>query len=488
MGNHRNTIQRFTIKTGERVELHATNIPIIVNDEIIGVYAIIKDVTEQKKLEKDLNQLAFFDPLTGLPNRTLFEEKVEKAYQQAKNNGHEYAVLLLDIDRFKNINDLFGHNVGDQLIAHLATEFQKCLNSHEIVARIGGDEFAFLLPCLPDRNFAIESAEKVLTKFKKTIEIDHRDLFVSVSIGIAFGSDKDSLTMFREADISMYHAKQHGGNQYIVFTDALDQSTARRMNLEHDMSKGLHNGEFEIEYQPILHLESNQISGFEALVRWNHPEYGRISPIEFISLAEETGHIHALGDWVLKTACLQRMKWEKLTGRSLQMAVNVSVAQLYQANYVTKLTKFLTSIKMDPKKLTLEVTESILLQRETEIIDRLKSIHDIGVKVSLDDFGTGYSSLSYLTHLFIDALKIDKSFVQNIHLDSKDSMIVSTVISLAQNLGLKVIAEGVELNEQLAVLQQQHCDEAQGYLFSKPLPVDRIEHILANDLSLYKNT
>jgi diguanylate cyclase (GGDEF)-like protein/PAS domain S-box-containing protein len=474
----------ITHKKGHRIEFHCTNIPIIVNDEIIGVYAIIKDVTEQKKMEEELNQLAFFDPLTGLPNRTLFEEKVEKSFYEAKENGYEYAVLLLDIDRFKNINDLFGHNVGDKLIAHLAAEIRKSMKEHEIVARIGGDEFAFLLPRITDRNLALQVADKILSKFKKTIEIDHRDLYVSVSIGIAFGSNKDGQTMFREADISMYHAKQQGGNQYVVFTDELDKSTARRMNLEHDMSKGIHNGEFELEYQPILNLASGQIAGFEALVRWNHPEYGRISPIEFISLAEETGHIHALGDWVLKTACLQQLNCEQILGRPLQMAVNVSVAQLYQTNYVTKLNRFLTSIQMDPKKLTLEVTESILLQRETEIIDRLKAIHDLGVKVSLDDFGTGYSSLSYLTHLFIDALKIDKSFVQNIHLDSKDSKIVSTVISLAQNLGLKVIAEGIELKEQLTILQQQNCDEAQGYLFSKPLPVDEIEHILSNNIPL----
>jgi diguanylate cyclase (GGDEF)-like protein/PAS domain S-box-containing protein len=437
----------------------------------------IQDITDRKRAEQQLLHEALHDPLTGLPNRAWFMEQLRLSLDQLKHHKDRLnAVLFLDLDRFKVINDSIGHMIGDRLLIGIADRLQKCLRPEDKVARLGGDEFTVLIEGLKEASEAVEVAERIQREIAKPFKLHGYETFTTVSIGIALSSSAYDRPedLLRDADTAMYQAKSLGKAQYVIFDKDMHARAMSLLQLETDLRRAIDRREFFIQYQPIVSLSSGKLTGFEALVRWHHPDRGLIPPEEFIALAEETGFVVPIGQWVLREACRQMRWWQQQFPSSLPLSisVNLSSKQFAHSSLIEQIVRTLNSTGLDPRSLKLEITESVVMENVEVATRMLEQLRALGVELSIDDFGTGYSSLSYLHRLPIDTLKIDRSFVGRICENNENREIVRTIIMLAQNLGMSVIAEGVETKEQLKELRELKCQAGQGYLFSRPLNAD----------------
>ncbi|MCB9946304.1 MAG: EAL domain-containing protein [Rhodospirillaceae bacterium] len=430
------------------------------------------DITERKRAEAVIRHQANYDALTGLPNRTLFIDRLSQAIAASKRTGGLVAVLFIDLDRFKWVNDALGHRAGDQLLAEAARRLETSLRSSDTVARLGGDEFTVVIPNLAEPGDVETVARKILRDLSIPYTLDGREEVISCSIGITlYPNDADTVEgLLRNADIAMYRAKDAGRNGFVLFQPEMNAQAIRRKEMERQLRQTLEESGFVLHYQPIMSTATRRIVGVEALVRWPHPTYGMIPPDVFIPIAEETGLIVGLGEWVLRTACRQTRLWDDEGLPGLGVAVNVSAMQFQQSDYPQLVQKVLEDTDLAPDRLTIEITESLMLDDEHHANYRLEELRRIGVHLSVDDFGTGYSSLSYLKRLPIDGLKIDRSFIMDITTDADDAVVVDAIIALARSFAIRVVAEGVETEEQLSFLQSRNCAYAQGYLFSRPLP------------------
>jgi len=402
----------------------------------------------------------------------LLQDRLSRMMMKAKRNRTYVAVLFLDLDRFKKINETLGHEIGDKLLLEVAKRLENCVRKSDTVARLGGDEFGVILDDLRDVKFVAVVARKFLQALSKPIIIQEYELYATSSIGISLYPDdsEDVDVLLRCADTALYRAKEAGKNNYQYYTADMNTRAFEFLLLESGLRKALDNNELVVFYQPLIDLETNKLLGMEALLRWKHPEKGMISPGDFIPLAEETGLIEPIGEWVLRAACTQNKEWQDAGYPPVKVSVNMSARQFNKKNITELIGDILQETGLNPEYLGIEITESVIMQDVKSTIAKLKKMHKMGITLSIDDFGTGYSSLSYLKLFPIDNLKIDQSFVFNITSDSTDAAIAASVILLAHSMNLKVVAEGVETKEQLEVLRQQGCDYVQGFLFSRPLP------------------
>ncbi|WP_366665029.1 EAL domain-containing protein [Microcoleus sp. bin48.metabat.b7b8b9.023] len=426
----------------------------------------------QRRVEAMMRHQASHDPLTGLANRLLFNERLSLALANAHQNAEMLAVIFLDLDRFKNVNDTLGHPVGDQLLQGVSRRLTNCLRLGDSIARWGGDEFTLLLYNINSPEDATKVCQRIIQSLSTPFDFDGRELYTKASLGIALApyDGEDAETLLKNADAAMYKAKQKGRNNYHFYTRAIGNQVSEELNLENQLYKALKQSEFVLHYQPQINLNTCQIVGMEALIRWQHPERGLISPDRFIPLAEETGLICQIDEWVLRTACLQNREWQLLGLPPVRVAVNLSARQFLQANTVETIAKILSETELNPEYLEIEITETVAMTDVNFTVSVLQQLQQMGIQISLDDFGTGYSSLWSLKNFPLNNLKIDKSFVADLLNCNSGATIVKVAIALGQGLNLQVIAEGVETAEQLAFLQSLQCDMGQGYFFSKPIP------------------
>lgn len=437
--------------------------------------AVTEDISERKQTEQAIRHLAFHDPLTGLPNRRLFNDRLHQAAAVRHRNGNSFALMLLDLDRFKTVNDTLGHDIGDALLKAVATRLLASMRPGDTLAHMGGDEFALIALDIVQPEDAAHIAESLLSILQEPFLLYGHELFTTASIGVTLypNDAPNAEALIKNADIALYRAKDVGRNNFQFFTGDMNAAMTERLRLENAMRWAIDRGEFMLHYQPQVDALSRRIQGTEALIRWRHPELGMVSPAQFIPLAEETGMIVEIGEWVLRTACAQAKAWEQ-AGMPTRVAVNLSARQFHHGDLAGLIAGILKEADLAPELLEVELTESMLVEDMEQTVQVLEKLHDMGVQMAIDDFGTGYSSLSYLKRLPIHVLKIDQSFVRDIHTDPDDRAIVNAVIALAHSLELKVVAEGVETREQLAFLHEHHCDLVQGYLFSRPLPGDEV--------------
>lgn len=448
----------------------------------IGFFKLLSGIPDNKRNAEIIKHIAYYDSLTGLPNRLLFNNRLGHAMSQAHRQNRILAIMFLDIDRFKTINDTLGHNIGDLLIHAIAQRLKSCVRKVDTVTRLGGDEFLILFTSLNRIHDAAILSQKIISMFSKPFVLDGHELHVTTSIGISiFPADGDDVTtLLKNADASMYYAKEQGGNNYQFYSATMNAKGLEHLTLENGLHKALKHKELFLHYQPQFDLITGQIVGVEALMRWKHPELGLICPADFIPLAEETGFIVPIGEWLMYTACAQLKNWQK-AGFSLgRIAVNLSMRQFKLTSLTETINRILKGTGLDPDSLELELTESIVMQNPEITIATLRELRSLGIYLSIDDFGTGYSSLNYLKYLPISKLKIAQNFTKGIGKDPNDEAISRAIITLAHSLNLKVIAEGVETLEQLEFFRANYCDEVQGYLFSKPLPVEGFSQLLAD--------
>jgi diguanylate cyclase (GGDEF)-like protein/PAS domain S-box-containing protein len=476
-------------KGGEKIYIELSLSPIGLvedaDDDAHFVLAVVRDVTERKALERQLAYQAVHDPLTDLPNRTLFMDRLQHALALATRLERTVAVLFADLDNFKFVNDSLGHQVGDRLLVAVAERLSTCVRPGDTVARFSGDEFAFLLENVVDKGGVVSLAERIMQGLQAPFTLDEYEMFVTTSIGIVLSTqDQKNLPsedLLRNADVALYEAKRKGRDRYAFYDASMHSRAQARLRLENELRRAIKERQFEVYYQPELLLETGEIFGVEALVRWEHPERGLVPPGEFIPLAEETGLILPLGRWVLEQACHQAREWrQQYPLVPLKMSVNLSVREAQNPFVAREVSRLLQETGFDGHSLTLEVTESVLMEDMESIIGILEELKALGVELAIDDFGIGYASLNYLKHLPADYLKTDCSFVEGLKKNSKDVAILEATINLAHNLGLKVIAEGVETEEQLRYLKRLGCDLAQGYYFAEPLPAARVSEMLAD--------
>lgn len=454
------------------------------NTETTHYVAIFSDITQARENEQRLHQLAYHDPLTRLPNRALFQDRLQQVIAHADRHKSMAALIFLDLDRFKNINDTLGHKAGDVLLSETANRLTGCMRGSDTVARLGGDEFTVILPGINNVASVAQMAQKIIEAISIPFTLEGQDVFVTTSIGISLyplnGKTVDTLS--KTADIAMYQAKALGRNNFQFFRDSSDGGIAALFTLENHLRRALDRNELVVHYQPQVDIEAGKITGMEALLRWQHSQRGEIMPDEFIPLAEESGLIIPIGEWVLRQACIQNKAWQDAGLPPIRMAVNISALQLKQKNFAEIVAMVLDETGLDPNWLELELTESVVMQNAEEAIKQLNQLKSIGVWLSIDDFGTGYSSLSYLKRLPIDTVKIDKSFIHNVTSNEDDASISEAIIALANSLHLKVIAEGVENSDQLYFLREHHCCDAQGFFFSRPLHPEAITLLLRNGI------
>lgn len=449
------------------------------------ILSVMRDISERKQAEEVIWYKAHYDELTELPNRLLFNEHLKGALSQAKKNQEQCALIFMDLDQFKLVNDSLGHHLGDQLLKLVAERIES-LQVRGTFGRFGGDEFIILLSRLGQIEEAENVAKRILQVFAAPFFLEGNEVFITPSIGISFypTNAEDIETLTKQVDTAMYHAKEMGRNNYQFFTDELNTKIQGRLALENSLHKALEREEFLLYYQPQVDLKTGQIKGLEALIRWNSPERGLVAPGVFIPVAEETGLIVPMGEWILRSACLQSLKWQRLGYPALRISVNISGRQFREPQFIEKVAEVIRETGMDPKWLEIEITESIAMEYAVDSMEQLHKLKQLGVRIAIDDFGTGYSSMNYLRKLPIDTLKVDQSFVQDIGMDDNGEAIVVAIIRLAQSLNLRVIAEGVETENQEIFLRTNGCDEMQGYLFCKPLPVEEIEKILTSEQNL----
>ncbi|MBA2689529.1 MAG: EAL domain-containing protein [Burkholderiales bacterium] len=466
------------------IELNAMGMYVESNSEtspkFVGTYGVAKDITDRKKAEETIYHQAYHDLLTGLPNRLLFRDRLNLAIAQAKRSRQKLSVMFLDLDRFKVVNDSLGHVVGDHLLQSVANRLGKCVREGDTLARLGGDEFTLLLPQIVHPEAAANTAKKILNVLARPFFIAGQDHHFSASIGIAiYPEDGDTVdTLIKNADIAMYHVKDLGRNNYAFFTQVKNTAYSDRLSLESDLRKAIVNNELELYYQPQVNTSTGAVVGMEALIRWNHPLRGLLYPADFIPLAEETGLIGSIGEWVLHTACSQSRAWQAAGVPPIRMSVNLSAHQIEQQNFLDKIIQLLRDTGLPSQNLEIEITESAMMKDIEKTQDKLRELAGLGVRISVDDFGTGYSSLSYLKNLPIHSIKIDQSFIRDLSATESETSIVTAMIQIAKGLKLKLIAEGVETDYQLAFLRDNHCEECQGFLFSRPVNTAEATRIL----------
>lgn len=455
--------------------------------DTFAIQGILRDTTEYGQTDNRLAYMAQHDALTGLPNRVLFRSRMERAMSRAKRGDHIIALMALNLDYFKEINDALGHVTGDKVLQSVAQCLQKQLRDVDTIARMGGDEFTIILDNINHVDQIAVVVQRILVALLQPILMEGREIYVSASIGVtAYPFDADDIdTLHKNANIAMYHAKQEGRNNYQFYSSEMSAGTDELMNMESYLRRALERNEFTLHYQPQVDVRTGKIIGAEALLRWRNAELGMIPPLKFIPLAEKTGLIVPIGDWVLQIACAQNKAWQKAGYAPMVMAVNLSQRQFRHNGLLATIAEVLDgNINLEARYLELEITESMVMHRAEQTIATLNEINQMGVQLSIDDFGTGYSSLSHLKRFPVQKLKIDQSFVRDIHLDKNSEAIVQAVISLGRAMGLRVIAEGVETEQQLAFLCAHGCDEVQGYYFSKPVPSAEFERLLAEDKCL----
>jgi diguanylate cyclase (GGDEF)-like protein/PAS domain S-box-containing protein len=447
---------------------------------------VLNDITELKRYEEQLEHQAHYDALTCLPNRNLLKDRIRQAIAAADRHGTGVTIGFMDLDNFKLINDSLGHNIGDELLKCVAQRLATCLRAEDTVARYGGDEFAFVLADLADEDKVAGLMERVLKTVDQRFDIGGHEFFISCSIGISFypRDGRDLNTLLKNADTAMYRAKERGRNNFQFYTPAMNQRVNQRLSLERKLRQALENKEFELHYQPNVHLGTGKIVGIEALLRWHAPGSETIAPSAFIPLAEETGLIVPIGEWVLSTACADNKALQDAGLPPVRVAVNISARQFHPNQLGASISHALGASGLNSEYLELELTESLVMQNPEEVIGILLDLKEMGLWLAIDDFGTGYSSLSYLQRLPVDRLKIDQSFVRDIGADPNDAIIARAVISLGHSLGMSVIAEGVSKPEQLTFLRENGCDEMQGFLYSRPLPFPQLLALLRENRGL----
>ncbi len=461
------TGQEITVNAQAELELASDGTPLYISGTLL-------DITDRKRAETEIEQLAYYDTLTTLPNRTLLHDRLNQAISHAQRDNRSVAVMFLDLDRFKSVNDTMGHAVGDRLLKVVADRLSRCVRDSDTVARLGGDEFVIILTAINHADDVATIAEKIQKILAGPISLGEHEIYTTASIGIALcpldGGDVNML--LKNADIAMYQAKEQGRNTFQFFSREMNIKALEHLMLETSLRRGLERKEFFLVYQPLLDLKTGNLVGMEALVRWQHPDLGLLLPGKFIPIAEETGMILPLGDWVLAAACRQNRQWQREGLPQLRVAVNLSARQFSQTDLAKRVAEILTTTGLQPECLELELTESTIMSNAEETITILRELKAMGISLAIDDFGTGYSSLSYLKHFPIDRLKIDRSFVCDITTNPDDAAIADAIIAMAHSLKLKVTAEGVEKQEQLAYLSSRNCDEMQGYFLSYPVGAD----------------
>lgn len=467
---------------------HGNPVWVLENVSLIGdkateekmIQGTIMDITEWKQAEERLNYLANYDALTDLPGRLLFSDRLRQAMIDAENDHGLVGIMMLDLDRFKMVNDSLGHDAGNQLLRQVAQRLATGLPAGDSVARLSGDEFTLLVRSRKELQDVADIAKKILTVFEKPFRVEDQDLFMTASMGVAlFPPDGSNVeTLLRCAETAMYNAKGEGRNTYHFFRSEMNVAVFKQLTMETSLRRALERNEFILHYQPKVAMLTGKIVGSEALIRWMHPDLGLLSPAQFIPIAEETGLILPLGEWVMRTACAQNKTWQKGSYDGLRVATNLSVRQFRQKDLVSIISRYLSESGLQPEYLELEITESVLMKHTEEALETLRQIQELGVKISVDDFGTGFSSLSYLKLFPIDSLKIDTSFVRDIPADQNDSAITRAIIQLGHSLRRTVVAEGVETIEQYEFLQNEKCDEIQGFYFSRPLPPVEFEKFI----------
>jgi diguanylate cyclase (GGDEF)-like protein/PAS domain S-box-containing protein len=472
-----NRTSRYFEVTVFPIESNALGIKSFSNNgitKLIGTYGTARDVTERKEAEDFINFQAYHDLLTRLPNRALFKDRLNLAITHARRNRQGLAVMFLDLDRFKVVNDTLGHAMGDRLLQSVSIRLENCLREGDTLSRFGGDEFTLLLPDISSKEDARKIARKVINVLKEPFMLGEHEVFVGVSVGIALSQEAGTSLeqLIQNADIAMYHVKGRGKDGYQFFSDSMNVTSSNRLKLERDMRNALENKEFHVYYQPQIDAKTNGIIGVEALIRWHHPERGIIYPSEFIPLAEETKLIVELSEWVLKTACNEVKQWIDAGHSDIRLAVNFSPTQVEHPRFVSMLFKQLKECDFPPRNFEIELTENVIMNDLKHMIQKLSKLADRGITIAIDDFGTGYSSLNYLHKLPIHTLKVDQSFVHDIQNSSNDACIVNAIISMAHGLKLNIVAEGVETADQLEYLKQLGCHVIQGFFFGKARPAD----------------
>ena len=459
-------------KNGEEFPAYLTSISVRDSaSRYLGIITTCEDISDRKVAEKKIHQLAYYDMLTGLPNRGMFLERLHNSLAQAQRDQEKVSLIFLDLDSFKDVNDTQGHDVGDILLRLVAERLADCMRDSDLLARLGGDEFVVVCPTVATQESVAVVVQRIQAIFNTPFEIGGLQIYTSASIGIAVYPDdsQDASILFRCADTAMYQAKKEGRAQFRFFSTELNEKIVQRVALENSLRQGLERQEFFLHYQPLWDMKTTKMAGVEVLLRWQSSEYGLMQPASFISLLEDSGLINSIGEWVLRTACLQMRQWTLVEHRELKMAVNISGKQMKHPDFMAMLTTIIRETGIDPKNLELEFTESVIMESVENTIEIFRKLKEIGIQLSIDDFGTGYSSLNYLKHFPVDRIKIDKSFVSDVSRDDSDAAIIEAIVTMAQSLKLRVVAEGVENSDQLHSLCRLGCDEVQGFYLAMPM-------------------
>ncbi len=473
------TIMHF--RDDEERYVSVTLIPHIQEAKLSGVFSLVSDMTPR------INYLATHDALTDLPNRSLFTARFSQSLKRAHRHHHQVALLFLDLDHFKNINDTLGHDIGDHLLIKVVERINGCLREIDTLARLGGDEFIIILEAVTTDDI-ITVANKICKAVSLPFLLEGRDVFITTSIGISVYPEDgaDMQILLKNADMAIYRAKESGRNTFEFYTDELNEKIIKKLTIETNLRSALEKKEFTLYYQPIIDITKNAICGLESLIRWQHPELGIISPIDFIPISEEIGLIVPIGEWILRTACFQNLKWQKegYFPQHVRVSINISARQFKENNLIKTFTNVLQETGLSGEYLTLELTETLIMQDIEHSARVIKSLKDLGFAISIDDFGTGYSSLNYLRRFPIDFLKIDRSFITDVTINADDASIVTAIIAMAHSLKMKVVAEGVETIDQYEFLKNLHCDEIQGFLFAKPMAMNDASRFLKDSFSV----
>ncbi|MGH7738957.1 MAG: EAL domain-containing protein [bacterium] len=466
-------------KTGLKIPVEV-NAHTFLKDGQKAVLSIARDVTDRKRAEETIRRQAYYDGLTNLPNRMLLKDRLEQAMSHAHRNKQSLGVIVLDLDRFKNINETLGHVLGDRLLVAVAERLMSSMQEGETIARFGGDEFTFLMPQVNQVDEAIQHAQAIIKALTDPFKIDGHELHLTTSMGIAFYPDdgENAEALLKNAETAMYRAKEQGRNNFQLYASVMNVSAFKQLLMENSLRRAMEKEEFVVHYQPQIDLATRRMVGVEALIRWQHPDLGLVFPSEFIGLAEDTGLIVPIGEWIMKKVCQQNKKWQDMGLPKVCISVNLSARQFQQRNLVTSIAKVISETGLDPQYVGFEVTESIAMKNADFTIAALNELQKMRIHLSLDDFGTGYSSLSYLKRFPLETLKIDRSFVRDIATDPNDAAIVTAVIALAHSLKLNVVAEGVETEAQIDFLMGHQCDQVQGYYFSHPLSEEQFFRML----------